>query len=253
VCYYKWVERPPDSEGRGRPKVNYLRIQWIIINGFLINPVDRRVNLRHRTILFTISLIMLFFIIISNLSCGGTILENNSLTGTTSVPDAIAESSWPLDTVASTVEQTSVTPTQSQVTELQTFSFLSETVHVGDENIIIQSGAVSGRVLYYDWTPAYPMRVYLYSSGSSESTASASTDKNGYYTFDNVSSGILSFDGKTWIVSTKREYDVYPASNISFIDSFFINSNAPHKSVNVFAHKLTIVDDILIPKPDPSQ
>jgi hypothetical protein len=196
---------------------------------------------------------MLLFIIISNLSCGGTILENNSLTGTTSMTDTITEPSWPLNIVAPAVDQTSVTPTQSQVTELPTFSFSSETVHVGDENIIIQSGAVSGRVLYYDWTPAYPMRVYLYSSGSSESTASASTDKNGYYTFDNVSSGWLSFDGKAWIVSTKREYDVYPASSISFIDSFFINSNAPHKSVNVFAHKLTIVDDILIPKPDHTQ
>ncbi len=130
--------------------------------------------------------------------------------------------------------------------------FQDKVVHVSDETIVIYTGAISGRVLYYDKTPAYPCTVYLFDDTNpsmySESIEHTYTNKNGYYIFDNLSSGVLSFDGREWKVSGQRTYSVYPISSISFIHDYYINYYAPHALADVFKHKVTIASTIFIPK-----
>jgi hypothetical protein len=114
-----------------------------------------------------------------------------------------------------------------------------------------KTGAIEGKVLFKDGTPAYPCFVFLFSKNGTESIATTGTNRNGEYIFDGI---------KVSSVGTKQEgeytvrdigyYYVYPTINISKQTILYtFSSNAPYERVRVYEHEINVVPDIYIDRP----
>jgi hypothetical protein len=114
-----------------------------------------------------------------------------------------------------------------------------------------KTGAISGKVLFKDGTPAYPCFVFLFSKNGVESIATTGTNPNGEYIFDGI---------KVSSVGTKQEgeytvrdigyYYIYPTVNISKQTILYtFSGNTPYERVRIHEHKIDIVPTIYIDKP----
>ena len=128
-------------------------------------------------------------------------------------------------------------------------------VNISDQIIAIPTGAVTGRILYCDKTPAYPCTVHLFDDTPFGTFSTAIdytyTNEDGYYMFDSISSGVLRLDQEEWKVFDKRNYSIYPMSDASLTDYYSFpcfDSDAPHASVEISKHKLIVALDVFIPR-----
>lgn len=127
------------------------------------------------------------------------------------------------------------------VTKLTPPSFPDIVVH---ENMTLYIGAIQGRILFYDGTPASKCLVFLFYSGRSSTSRYTYTNEEGYYAFD----GVPSSDNEGY-----GRYEIYPvgeaylANNDDFIwGRITVHETWPHEKVQVYKRKITTVTTIKI-------
>jgi len=185
------------------------------------------------------------------------------------IPTGFTTPELPPDTPEKDIPSTETTPlpeiqedypepddtTIDALTGLPLPTFQGRTVYISGQIIVTPSGAISGRILYQDKTPVYGCTVHLFDETPFGTFSTAIdytyTNEKGYYIFDSIRSGVLQLEDGEWKVLDGRTYSIYPWSSSSLTDYYSFpcfDSTAPHASVEVSKHKMTVAPDVLIPR-----